>query len=323
MSISLPVAQPAQTARLPRQVEPHPWPGAVLAPVRLELGPLPVAQAYVVSSFWEERLADGVVQRTSIEKTFRLSATRHPGHIVLSYAATGPPTLRKPDLTALEKAMLLLSDLYQRLELQVAPDGQLLAVLNQAEVQQTWERVRTELIQRSGGEDAVTNLLLSGIDEQLQQPQSLLASLRYDYLFGFLLKNIYQQRFESDRRYEQAQIMPHFFAGVDLWCWERLELALPPAPGRVALYLSGTLDRDRTELAAVTQQMLAAQAAAAGQSPAAPLVAANPADLCFAYDATYDVDVATGWPVSVEASIRCWLPAMYSKEYFLRLEVVS
>lgn len=319
MSVALPDASLAQTLRSARRAEPHPRAEAVLAPVRLKLEALGGAQTYELSSFWEEQLPNGAVQRTSLAKTFRLSTIRRSTDLILSYVATAPPVLRKPDPTALEKAVLLLADLYQHLELQVALDGQLLAVLNQPEIEQTWERVRGELVARSGGEDVVTQLLLSGIEAQLQQPDSLLVSLRYDYLFEFLLKNIYRQRFESHWRYGQAQVLPGFFAGVDLWCWERLELVLPSASDRVALRLSGVLDRDRTDVAAVTEQMLAA--VAAGGQPTSS--SANPADLRFAYNATYEVDAITGWPVGVEASIRCWLPGLYSKEYFLRFELAS
>lgn len=317
MPAPIPAAPPAPPSRPPRQAEPHPLPGALLAPVRLELGALPAARDYVLSSYWEERPAGGAVQRNAIEKSFRLSAWSAAGHLLVRYAATAPPTLRKPDLTALEKAVLLLADLYQHLELQVAPDGQVMAVLNEGEVGQTWQRVRAELLGRTGGEDEITQLLLAGVEEQLRQPGSLLASLRYDYQFAFLLKNIYQQRFESHRRYGQALVLPAFFAGVDLWCWERLALRPAAAPGRVALHLSGELDRERTDVAAVVHQMLAAQAAAGGEPPAA----ASVADLRFAYEAAYEVDELTGWPVSVEASVRCWLPNLYSKEYFLRLEL--
>jgi hypothetical protein len=289
--------------------------------VRLELGSLPVVHEYAVSSFWEERPVGGAVQRNSIEKKIRLGAMRQSNGLVLSYRAISPPVLRKLDPTALEKAVLLLAELYQKLEIQATLDGRLVAVLNQAEVQQLWQGVRAELIHRSGGEDEVTQLLLDGVDEQLQLPQSLLTSLRYDYVFEFLLKNIYQQRFESGQRYGQALVLPRFFAEADLWCWERLELAPPTTPGRAALRLSGVLDRDQTDVTAVIQQMLGAQAAAAPHSPAP--ADPDPAHLRFAYEAAYEVDMATGWPVSVEASIRCWLPDVYSKEYFLRLESVS
>jgi hypothetical protein len=318
MSVFLSGAPPTRQLR---QAELQPQSGAVLPPVRLELGSLPVAREYAVSSFWEERPVGGAVQRNSIEKKFRLGATQQSNGLVLSYRAISPPVLRKLDPTALEKAVLLLAELYQKLELQATLDGRLVAVLNQAEVQQIWQGVRAELIHRSGGEDEVTQLLLDGVDEQLQLPQSLLASLRYDYLFEFLLKNIYQQRFESGQRYGQALVLPRFFADADLWCWERLELVPPTDSSQVALRLSGVLDRDQTDVTAVVQQMLAAQAAGAHHSPA-PTVP-DPAHLRFTYEAAYEVDAATGWPVSVEASVRCWMPDVYSKEYFLRLELVS
>lgn len=315
MSISL-----APPAYVQRRAEPHPRPGAVMAPVRLELGPLPTALDYVFSSYWEEQPAGGATQRTGIEKCFRLSAVPHPTGLMLDYTVTAPPVLRKPDLSALERAVLLLGNLYQHLKLQLGPNGQVLAVLNHPEVEQTWGRIRAELLDRAGGEDAVTAQLLAGVAEQLAQPTGLLASLRYDYLFAFLLKDIYQQRFEGELRYGQALVLPRFFADADLWCWERLALTPAPAPGRVGLHMSGELDRVRTDVPAVVQHLQDAHEALTGASAVAP---AHPADLRLTYEATYEVDAATGWPVRVEASVRCWLPNLYSKEYFLRFELAT
>ena len=310
----------APSAYVQRRAEPHPRPGAVMAPVRLEIGLLPTALDYVFSSYWEERPAGGATQRTGIEKCFRLNTVPHPTGLVLDYTVTAPPVLRKPDLSALERAVLLLADLYQHLELRLGANGQVLAVLNHPEVQQTWKRVQAELLNRAGGADAVTAQLLAGVAEQLAQPAGLLTSLRYDYLFAFLLKDIYQQRFEGELRYGQAQVLPRFFADADLWYWERLALMPAPAPGRVGLHLSGELDRARTDVLAVVQHLRDAHEALTGVPAAA---SAHPADLRLAYEATYEVDAATGWPVRVEASVRCWLPNLYSKEYFLRFELAT
>ncbi|RZK32638.1 MAG: hypothetical protein EOO63_00740 [Hymenobacter sp.] len=232
----------------------------------------------------------------------------------MTYKATAL-RLHKPDPSALERAVLLLGSLYQELELDVAPTGRLLALRNHATIVQTWAAVQDELVARSGG-DELTMELLASVEAQLQRPQQLLASLRHDYAFGFLLPNCYQQRFESGFRYEQAVGFPHFFATVDLWCCERLELLAPLAPGRATLRLAGSLDSSRTDLAAVGRAMDVALGLA-GYGSKAPTL---PGAVRAAYEATLEVDVATGWPVAVEASVRCYVDAVYSKEYFLRLE---
>ena len=311
----------------PLSVVAHPNSGVHYPPVRLaRLATLPGGVAHTQNSYWEERL-DGTVRRTSIEKDFTLAwEPQANGRAVVTYAATTPPVLKKADLSDMEQIGLLLSGLYQRLELDASPAGELLALRNHAEVSQAWAGVRQELIRRSGGEDEITKQLITSLDALLQRPQALFASLSYDYAYGFLLPNVYQQRFESGFRYEQARQFPQFFADTDLWFQERLEVGAPAAPNRVTLALSGRLDTTRTDVAAVARHVDAARGAAAGSmapnrffSPA-PAAPTDPAALRCAYDATYEFDAATGWPVALEASVRCRVGDDYCKEYFLRFE---
>ncbi len=300
----------------PRRAEAHPYPAAPQPPVRLRLLALPAALVYTSLSFWEERVV-GEVKRTTIEKKIVLTATAQPGYLRVDYRAA--PTLRKPDLSSFERVLLLLAELYSQLELHVLPTGQLAAVGNVTEVQQTWDRVKQELIQRSGGEDDFTRVLVAGLEEQLRRPGALLASLRIDYFFGFLLQNIYGQQFSSDSRYGQARCFPQFFSGTDLWFWERLELAAPTTPTRVALCLKSILDSAQTDLTILAQQVMAAQQLAAPAGTVLPAPA--PEALRCTYEATVELDAATGWPLLVEASVRCGLAdGSYSKEYFIRIE---
>jgi hypothetical protein len=307
---------PETAGYVPRRAEAHPYATVLQPPTRLALRALPAALSYASVSFWEERVP-GEVKRTTIEKDISLTATAQPGYLRVAYTAA--PALRKPDLSSFERVLLLLAELYNHLELHVTPTGQLAAVGNQGEVQQTWQRVKQELALRSGGEDDFTQVLVAGLDEQLGQPGAVLASLRFDYFFSFLLQNIYGQQFENGLRYGQARCFPRFFSGTDLWFWERLELAVPTAPARVAVRLTGMLDEAQTDLAAVAQELAAARQLASPVGPALPLPA--PEALRCAYEATAELDAATGWPLLVEASVRCGVAdGSYSKEYFIRIE---
>lgn len=302
-----------------RTAEAYAYGPGLASPARLALHPVPEGLAYTVVSYWEERLP-GQVQRTTLGKTIRLVATRQPtSSLLLTYEAA-PPIFQKPDVSSFERVLLLLADLYQRLELRLTPLGQVAQVLNEPAIHQTWARVKAELVRRSGGEDEFTQVLVQGLVEQLRRPGTVLASLRLDYFFGFLLQNVYGQRFETGFRYGQPRCFPQFFAGLDLWFTERLELAVPSGPERVALRLTGQPDPARTNLVAVAEQVAAAQqllAPAGSDASAAPVL---PEALRFAYEASAELDAATGWPVRVEAAVRCWVPGGYSKEYFLRLE---
>lgn len=300
----------------PRTAETYSYGVGLAPPVRLALQAVPAGVAYSVVSYWEERLP-GQVKRTTLKKDLRLAATRLPTDKLLLTYEVATAAFQQPDISSFERVLLLLADLYQRLELRVTPLGQIAEVLNEPEIQQTWEGVKAELVRRSGGEDEFTQVLISGLDEQLGQPGTVLASLRLDYFFSFLLQNIYEQRFEVGFRYGQARCFPQFFADQDLWFWERLELAAPSGPERAVLRLRGQPDPGRTNLAEVALQLDAARQLLSPDASAPPT---PPETLRLTYEATAELDTATGWPVCVEASVRCEVAGGYGKEYFIRLE---
>lgn len=298
-----------------RQAERQPYPAEHGPPVRLALRATPPAGLrYALTSFWEARHV-GQVQRTTLEKTLTLHYVPAGAQAARLTCLADPPALRKPDPSAFEKVLLLLAALYQRLELDVSSAGQLLALRNYTAILETWEGVQQELVRRSGGEDEVTRQLLASVGALLQHPAPLLASLGYDYTFGWLLPNFYGQRLESGWRYVQPRCFARFFAQADLWFTERLELVGAPAGGPVTLRLSGPLEMARTDLAAVAEQITAERAAAGATGPAT-----DPASLSGSYEATYQLDQATGWPVALDASVQCQAGAAYRKEYFFRLE---
>ncbi|HEX8504085.1 MAG TPA: hypothetical protein VF630_01860 [Hymenobacter sp.] len=300
-----------------RQTEKRPHPEGHALPVRLALqGTAPAGLRYALTCYWEARHA-GRVQRTTLEKELTLHYLPVSAERARLTYLEAPPVLRKPDLSAFEKAVLLLASLYQHLELDVSPTGQLLALHNHAAILETWDAVEQELVRRSAGEDDVTQDLRTAMGTLLQDPANLLASLGYDYAFGWLLPDFYGQRFESGWRYVRPRSFDRFFAGADLCFMERLELGSAPADGQATLHLRGTLDPIRTDLAAVAQQVDAEREAARAADPAP---ATEPAAISGTYDATYQLDRDTGWPVTLDVSVRCRAGAEYSKEYFFRLE---
>ena len=305
-------------ALAPRRAVPHPYAAAHPPPLRLRREPTPpTGLRYALTSYWETRLA-GPVRRTTLTKTLTLHWQPLPGGLARFTYHAAPPQFQQPDLSSFERVLLRLTDLYQHLELRATAAGQLVDLDNFAAIAQTWAELRAELRQRSGGEDELTQTLVTGLDAQLAEGAApLLDSLRLDYAFAFLLPDVYGPRWESGWRYEQARAFPHFFTDIDLWVNEQLELGAPTAAGHPTLHLRGPLDAQRTDLAAVARQIEAERLAA---DPAADLTNSAPPQAH--YEATYQLDPATGWPLALEASVRCQAGALYSKEYFLRLEQV-
>ncbi len=308
-------------ADAPRTPTPRPSRGEPLQlPVRLMLSPLPQPVAYTATTRWEERLGKEV-KRTIVTKHLTLGAAPEPaGPGIVLTLATAPPALRGPDRTPTEEVLLLLAGLYQHLVLRVSASGRVLALANEADIRRTWEEIKAALVARYGDDDPLTASLRSALDAQLYLPGSVLASLRYDYAYELLVANLYQQRFESEAGYTQPKAFPQFFAGADLHFHECLTLGMPTAPNRVTLHLRGQPDEQRIDRLAVAEQVAALLSLGAEQQPANQ-PAVDPAGLEFSYCATYDVDAATGWPVTVEAVVNCRYPAAkFAKEYDLTIE---
>lgn len=316
MSASVPA--PVRAGFAPRRATPHPNPGAPQLPVLLRRQPTPPeGLGYTVTSYWEERFGEEA-HRDVLTHTLTLHArpADHDGWVVTLEATA--PTSSKPDLSALEQVFHHLNGLYRRLVLRLTPDGQLAALLNHAEVLSTWQHIRQELVDRSGGgADGATRTIVTDLDALLAQPGPLLDSLRYHYLYDALFANCYGQYFEGGVRYEQPRRFAAFFAGAPLCLAERLTVAAPPAPGRVALHCDGHFDAARTDRAALARCVDAAWEAAGTAPDDRP--ATDPAAVHAAYDAAYDFDAATGWPVGLELSVRCRAGLDYHKEYFLSL----
>ena len=311
-----PAAAAAEAAYNRKTVEAQPDPGDFQPALLLPLLARPAPLHYALTTRWEERV-DGEVRRTIIQKTLTLTSAAQ-GQSLLLTLTTAPPTLRKPDPTPLEEIMLVLAALYRRLVLRTSRAGQILELVNYEELLSGWEAIKQQLAARAGaGEpDAITASLLAAAEEQLRRPEQVLASLRYDYAYYFLFKNIYYQRFESSSRYGQPAEFPRFFAGASLHFCERMALERPTAPGHATLRFRGGPDEARLDRAAVAREV------AAGLFPAQPPAARplpDPAALAFAYEATYEVEAATGWPVAIEARVNCRSPAGYAKEYDLTI----
>lgn len=297
-----------------RPAEPLANPAAFQPPVRLVLNALPQPVHYEVTVRWEER-RHGTVTRTIIQKYLTLDSSVRGSHLLVAWT-TAPPVLRKPDLLAMEEIAVVLAGIYQKLVIETSAAGVFRGLANHAELEAAWAGIEQELVTRYGEADELTTALRRAVGAQVRDAQALLSSLQHDYLYRLLVANLYQQRFESGLGYAQPRSFPHFLADTAVHFHERLELGVPTGPGRATVLVSGRLDEQRTDRGAVAGQVAAALATVGP----APTPAPDPAALVFAYRARYDLDVATGWPVAVAATISCQSPAGYAKEYDLTVQ---
>jgi len=310
-----PVPAGLAAAGLARPAERLANPGAFQQPVFLAVHARPQPLRYDVTTRWEERRGEDVT-RTTVQKQLTLSSVARGANLLLTWL-TAPPLLRKPDLLAMEEIAMLLAGIYQKMVLETSAAGEFLALANHAEVVAAWAGIEQEMRARYGSEEALTSALRAGVAAQVRDPAALLHSLRHDYAYHLLLGNLYQQRFESGLGYGQGRAFLHFLPNTALHFHERLELGDPSAPGRVTVLVSGLLDEQRTDRAAVARQ------AETALGLVGMVAAPDPAALTFAYRARYDLDAATGWPLTVAATVTCASPAGYAKEYDLTIEQLS
>lgn len=281
------------------------------SPTRLRLRPPAKGLTYASTTTWEEFAAGTICQTSTLRQELTLSGQPPPAGGTLTVQAS--PPLREPPGNPeppepLELLAQRLAVLYDQLELAVAPSGQLLAVLNHAQIAQRWQTLRAELAAGQLPADAMTPYLLDFCDRQLADPARLLRSLAFDYRYAALVGDFYDQPLGGPTPAPRPpQVFAQFFAGGGLWFSQAL--TTEPATGGVVLHVRGTLDAARTDVAAITRQ-LAARLPAGAELPA----------LRGHYTATHELEAATGLPRRVELTVAARLGEYYNKQYHLLLE---
>ncbi|RZK27470.1 MAG: hypothetical protein EOO63_13315 [Hymenobacter sp.] len=242
---------------------------------------------YEIVTRWEERIGNNV-RRTIISKQLTVSSVPDGNDCLVTLEMT-PPEIRPVDLTTLEEVVVRLSTLYQRLLLRVSATGQLLALLNHAEIVHTWATIKQEL-----ASSCLMVAQVCTISAWCFSPPDKPTA--------------------PDKTY--GQVFPHFFADTNLSFQVQLAAAEPTALGNPVLTLTGQLTEPPTDRAAVAQQI--ALAVALDDEPGPPPA---PDGLAFACHVTYELQAATGWPATIEATVNCRSEAAgYSKEYDLTIQ---
>ena len=246
-------------------------------PVKLRLQPQPEAVAYAVAATWEEYV-NGAYKTSTVQKQVSLGVrTGAEGYEV--EIRTAPPAVAKQgDLEPLEQLALRLAALYERVVVDVSPTGELRDVLNHAQLLQTWETLRTSLRESTTDDDVIIPKLVAAVDRQLADKANVRRSLRHDYVYETLVKNIYDVALAPGRLYARSRGFSRFFADVDLCFAEQLEVAPAEAAGHVRLTCTGKIDAQQTDVPAVhraIESLLRAEGPAAAP-PAADHAPARP-----------------------------------------------
>jgi len=158
--------------------------------VRLLRHAVPEEARYTVQVERSE-FTGGPIRRTNLTMVLGLRILPYADNWQISLRAEAVELL-KPDLTAFDKIALLVNRLYARLELEAAPTGELLRLLNHEEVGQRWPEIEQELRQKYPEPSDVLAALLHDVPQQLAYPDGLWDSLSYTYLYAALLGDFYQ-----------------------------------------------------------------------------------------------------------------------------------
>jgi hypothetical protein len=163
---------------------------------------------------------------------------------------------------------------------------------------QAWTELRAELLAESPTGEPLLASLLTAVDQQVTDPQAVLRSLRYDYLYQALAGGWPTPPLLGAWSAERPRGFAAFLPGADLWFTEQVRTELATQ----ALAVRGTLDPARTTLAAWPLS-----ADATDPPPHA------------GYEADVRLDAATGLPTYLDLTVFVRQAAAYNKQYTLTL----
>ena len=257
-----------------------------------------------------ETYAGGAYKPSTVTKQVALSGRQlAEGDVELDFRSCTPALTKPTDQESLETLALRLAVLYQQVIVRAAPTGAFLELLNHAALRQTWAQLAQELQEATTADDQLTATLIQFMSQQLQSPVRVLHSLRYDYLYAALVPNLFALPMDCASPTARTREFAQFFDKQALFFAEQVQVLEPAAEATVTVACRGTVDAQRTDVAAIGRLM-----AQAVSQPADAVVVPH-----FHYAATHVLDVATGLPQRVDLTVYGRLAAHYNKQYTLTL----
>jgi hypothetical protein len=277
----------------------------------------PATARYAAALSWEA-YASGDYQLATVEKEVTLTVQPGGAGLAVEFATSPPSFTKNRDPEPLEELALRLAALYRRVRVQAAPTGKLLALLNHEELLEAGRQQLEELRAATLASDEVTPTLLDFAERQLQRPSRIMGSLQHDYLYQTLLPDFYNQSLSGSAAPSRTKQFANFFDKTPLWFSEQATVQPGQLPDQLLVRLQGSLDRQKTDVAAVQAHVVAAlQLASPAGAPPSDLPA-----LHFHYEATYTLAVATGLPQQAALTVYVRAGQLFNKEYHLTLTQV-
>ena len=274
----------------------------------------PATARYAATLSWEA-YAGGDYQLTTIGKEVTLTVQPSGAGLAVEFTTSQPTLTQNHDPEPLQEMALRLAALYKRVRVQAAPTGELLALLNHEELLHTSRPLLADMRAATLADDQLTPALLNFAERQLHSADRVLSSLQQDYLYQALLPDFYSQPLDNLAAQPRPRQFVNFFDKTPLWFAEQATVQPGAATGQLLVQLQGTLDRQKTDVAAVQAHLAAAlQLAAPSGAAPAPLPAPH-----FHYEATYTLAVATGLPQQAALTVYVRAGQLFNKEYHLTL----
>jgi len=276
---------------------------------------------YTSTATWEE-FANGYLTETTVTKRIALETLPQNGCVHVTLRTESVALSGSQDPPPFSQFIQRLAVLYEELVLEVSRSGEPIALLNHPSILDKWQTVKEQLRDEQHEEDAVTEALLEQVDAQVQTPAQVLLSLRHDYMYRTLLHITGRPLFPASQVSPQPVEFSQFFEDSSLWFTERMEV-IPSSVPHTTLAFRGALHEQATDMKTVRQHMQAASrptSSKAAPCPAAPDIV--PTALSGGYEASYELEVATGTPAAAYLSVYCRLADQYNKQYSLTLQRV-
>lgn len=279
-------------------------------------GALPVAAwsapvGYQVDTRWEEFMHEEHRQ-TVITKQVQLRVQPLGAGWAVWLHTTEPMLRRKDAIQPVEQLALRVAALYEHVVVGVTPDGRLAQLLNYAQLCETWDSVKNNLLAEAADEDQLTRKLVDLVEKQVAHEENVLHSLQHDYMYQVLGQVLGTSSAGARGAGHASREFSNFFPHISLWFKESKETAVTEQQP-LRFTLRGVLDEDQTNVAAIQQLMLTALAL---PSTAPELASTVPAPH-FGYEANYTVDQTTNMLVDLTLTVYARLAQLYNKQYTL------
>ena len=269
--------------------------------VPLALSSLATPRTYALTTTSRVRLNEAEEQNTYHTVVRQTLLERKPNHTyrlaldVLSFRADQASFFNElaADLNQVSNSLVVQTDVYGH--------GRLVRIENQAELLQTWQRLRPAVVKKY--EQYYPPAFFAAFEQNICTEGVFEKTLRHKGLHGVLLAGLYGYGYVPEVPVPGTRVLEQFFNNIDLPLQTSTRLGADSPPGQLTLELTGTLHQ-----AALREEDLRRLLRTMADNPLLQV------SLTASCQERYELEAATGWLVAAEQHLHAEIPGIYRNE---------